>query len=85
MHNNHSQVSPEVESNAMSQPSTSPNIASDQLRVHTLPSITAIVWKEIAEQRKPRRRSLDSMLDDNIARDQRNREEIVRATLLQVN
>jgi hypothetical protein len=85
MHTKHNQVSPELESNVISRPSISSKLASNELCFPTAPNITDIVPKVLAEQRRPRRRSLDYMLGDDIALEQRNREEIVRETLRQVN
>ena len=85
MKNNRNQIAPKIEINTMSQVSTLSKSASDQLQMDTSRTIAAIVWKRIAEQHKPRRRSLDNMLDDNITRDQWNREEIVREAMRQVN
>jgi hypothetical protein len=81
MLNTRNQVGPEIENNTVSSMSTS----SDQLHMNTLPGLTTIAWKEMIEQHRPRRRSLDNMLDNNIVRDQWNKEEIVRETMSQVN
>lgn len=79
MRNYRDQVSPEIENDGMTL-----KVASDQLRSDASPNVRPIVWKEITEQRKPRRRSLDNMLGDGFGRYQRNREDIIRESLRQV-
>ncbi|CAF1003535.1 unnamed protein product [Adineta steineri] len=39
-------------------------------------NITAIIWKDIGKQHKPRRRSLNNMLGNAVAHNERNKEEI---------
>jgi hypothetical protein len=85
MRSNRGQVNPEIESDAMSRPATSFKVTSDQLGIDISLNVTPTVWKETVEQRKPRRRSLDNMLGDDFCHYQRNKEDIVRETLRQVN
>ncbi|CAF4861807.1 unnamed protein product [Rotaria sp. Silwood1] len=51
---------------------------------HDSPSITAIILKEVNGQRKPGRRSLDNMVGNAVAREERTKEEIVSERLCQV-
>jgi len=82
MHTNRSQINSELESNARLRPSTPSKLTVEQVRSHDSSNITTIVWKEVVEQRKPRRRSVDNNAS---AHDERNKEEIVRETLRQAN
>lgn len=68
MHNKRNQIDPHDDTNPMSQSSDS----------------STIVRVDTNEQKQPRRRSLDNLLGNMIARDERTHEEVVREKLRQV-
>lgn len=79
------QVSPEIESNLISVSPTPSNLVTRQSHANDYPTIASIIWTGVGEQRISRRRSLHNILGNAIARDERNKEQIIRESLRQVN